>query len=119
MARWLAVAVAVLAGCSSGASDPPATTTTTTTEATTTSSPEGPATTLAEAQARGYRFVDSMSGEAWVDDDGGYVYFESDDCRATTELLAQQPSLAEAWGPDTYKIKCFDVVNPTTSTPGP
>ena len=118
MRRWLAVCVLVLAGCSPEASDPPATTTTTT-ESTTTTAADGPAATLAEAQARGYRFVDSMSGEVWVDDDGGYVYFESDDCRATTELLAQQPSLAEAWGPGTYKIQCFDVANPTTSTPGP
>ena len=109
----------VLMACSSG-SESTIPTSTPHTTSTTQSAPTTPglASSLAEAKARGYRFVDSISGESYADDVAMVDYFESDDCRATIDLLDQYVAYPDL-GDGPWKWQCFENPTPTTSTPGP
>ena len=121
----LVVALAACGGTdgSSNANETANTVTTTAVQSTNTTEREGPARSLQEAKGRGYRFVDTISGEKWVDDNGGYVYLEAEGCAEyisqTRDIEDQIPGFTERefGGPGPWKFECFDVTTATTMTP--
>ena len=121
----LVVALAACGGTdgSSNANETANTVTTTAVQSTNTTAQEGPARSLQEAKSRGYRFVDKIDGESWVDDNGGYVYFEAESCAKfisqTRDIEDQIPGYIERTfgGPGPWKFECFDVTTATTMTP--
>lgn len=77
--------------------------------------PDGIATSLAEAKGRGYRSVAFSDTDVWVDDEGGWVYFESDDCeKAMSGFEYTNPQ--DFGSNDVYRLRCFEDDAPTTAT---
>ncbi len=99
--------------------------TTSTEQSTNTTEREGLARSLQEAKGRVYRFVGTINGDSWVDDNGSYIYFEAEDCAEAIALFRRIEDTVPGntgrrfGGPGPWKFECFAVTTATTMTPEP
>ena len=123
----LVVALAACGGTdgSSNANETANTVTTTAVQSTNTTEREGLARSLQEAKGRVYRFVGTINGDSWVDDNGSYIYFEAEDCAEAIALFRRIKDTVPGntgrrfGGPGPWKFECFAVTTATTMTPEP